>query len=102
MKGLLPIRLRNRHLLAADSAAAILSTLIAFLVRFEDASWIAANARLVIAYLVVSVPVRVFVFYSAGLYRRLWRHASIGELRQIVVAGGVAATASAIVGLVLL
>src|SRR5450759_3589075 len=38
------------------------------------------------------------VFYYLGMYRRLWRHASIGELNQILVAGGVAAIFAAFIG----
>jgi FlaA1/EpsC-like NDP-sugar epimerase len=99
---LLPSRLRNRHLLVADTIAAGLATLAAFAVRFEDLSWIATNARIVIPYLLLSVPVRVLIFFWAGLYRRLWRHASVGELRQIVIAGGIAAVICAALGLWLL
>jgi FlaA1/EpsC-like NDP-sugar epimerase len=99
---LLPTRIRNRHLLIADAIAASLATLVAFAVRFEDLSWIANNARLVIPYLLLSVPIRLMIFFSAGLYRRLWRHASIGELRQIVVAGVIAAACCALLGLWLL
>src|SRR3954466_16420649 len=98
MTGLLPKKLDNRHLFAADAIAATLSTLVAFLVRFEDFSWLATNARMVLAYLLISVPLRLAVFYSAGLYRRLWRHASVGELRQIVFAGAAAGSLCAIVG----
>ena len=99
---LLPTRLRNRHLLIADAIAASLATIVAFAVRFEDFSWIAQNARVVIPYLLLSVPIRLMIFFSAGLYRRLWRHASIGELRQIVVAGVIAAICCALLGLWLL
>jgi len=82
--------------------AASLATLVAFAVRFEDLSWIGDNARLVFPYLILSVPIRLVIFFWAGLYRRLWRHASIGELRQIVVAGGIAAACCAVLGLWLL
>src|SRR2546423_4257040 len=99
MTGLLPKKLDNRHLVVADAIAAVLSPLTAFLVRFEDAGWLVTNARMVLAYLVVSVPLRLMVFHSAGLYRRLWRHASVGELRQIIFAGGVAGILCAIIGL---
>ncbi len=98
----LPFRLRNRHLLVSDLVAAVLATLLAFAVRFEQPSWPLENLRIVAPYLLLSVPLRLFIFFSAGLYRRLWRQASIGELKEIVFAGGVAAIASAVVGLVFL
>lgn len=97
-----PFILRNRHLFAADAVATVFATLLAFTVRFEDVSFVLNNARLVVPYLVFSVPLRLLVFFYAGLYRRLWRHASVGELRQIVTAGSVAALLCAGLGLVLL
>jgi len=53
-------------------------------------------------YLALSVPARLAIFYMFGLYRRLWRHASVGELRRIFAAGGVAAAACAFIGLVVM
>jgi FlaA1/EpsC-like NDP-sugar epimerase len=68
-------------------------------VRFEDVSWVASNLSFVLPYLILSIPLRLVVFYAAGMYRSLWRHASVGELRQIVIAGAVAAIVSAVLGL---
>ncbi len=96
------MRIRNRHLLAADLISVIAATLIAFAVRFEDALWPAENWRFVLPYLAATVPLRLLVFYYAGLYRRLWRQASIGELKEIILAGGIAAAASFIIGFILL
>ncbi len=95
-------RIRNRHLFVADTFSVIAATLIAFLVRFEDWQWISQNARLVILYLVISVPLRLFIFFLAGMYRRLWRHASVGELNPIIVAALGGGAACAVIGLVLL
>lgn len=50
-------------------------------------------------YLLIAGPVRLAVFYYVGMYRQLWRQASIGELRQILVAGGAAAFFAAAIGL---
>jgi FlaA1/EpsC-like NDP-sugar epimerase len=67
--------LRNRHLFVADALAVIIAPLVAFLVRFEEASWISQNLRLVGLYLLLSIPLRLAIFYAAGMYRRLWRQA---------------------------
>jgi FlaA1/EpsC-like NDP-sugar epimerase len=96
------MRIRNRHLLASDFIAVIAATFIAFAVRFEDLFWPAANLRFVVPYLIATVPLRLFIFYSAGLYRRLWRQASVGELKEIILAGGIAAAAISLVGLLIL
>ncbi len=95
-------RIRNRHLFVADTFSVIAATLIAFLVRFEDWQWISQNARLVVLYLLISVPLRLFIFFVAGMYRRLWRHASVGELNPIIVAALGGGAACALIGLVVL
>ena len=98
----IPDRVKNRHFLAADVISVLTATLLAFLVRFEDLSWMMEHSRLVWLYIGLTLPLRLVAFYLAGMYRRLWRHASVGELRQIILAGGVAALIGAVVGLVLL
>jgi len=90
--------MRNRHLFLIDAAALVIAPLTAFVVRFEEFSWLGQNLRMVLPYILLAGPIRLLVFYNLGMYRRLWRHASIGELKQILVAGGVAATLAAIVG----
>ena len=90
--------MRNRHLFLLDAAALVVAPVIAFLVRFEDFSWLGQNLRMVLPYILLAGPVRLFAFYNLGMYRRLWRHASIGELKQILVAGGIAAIFAALIG----
>jgi FlaA1/EpsC-like NDP-sugar epimerase len=99
---LIPERIRNRHLLLADAVASALAVLLSFAVHFEDIGWIGANKELVLPYLLVTVPVRLVIFYAAGMYRSLWRHASVGELRQIVAAGAAAGVVCSVIGLWLL
>ncbi len=94
--------LRNRHLFVADALAVIVAPLVAFLVRFEQARWISDNFRLVGLYLLLSVPLRLLIFYAAGMYRRLWRHASVGELRPIAVAALGGGVVAGLVGLIVL
>src|SRR2546423_7310605 len=91
--------MRNRHLFLIDAGSLVVAPLVAFLVRFEEFSWIAGNLRMVLPYIALAAPARLVLFYNLGMYRRLWRHASIGELRQIVIAGAVAAVVSALIGL---
>ncbi|MGI9043053.1 MAG: polysaccharide biosynthesis protein [Gemmatimonadaceae bacterium] len=94
--------IRNRHLFVADTFSVVAATLIAFLVRFEEWQWINDNARLVIFYLVLSVPLRLLIFFVAGMYRRLWRHASVGELNPIILAALGGGVACALIGIVAL
>jgi FlaA1/EpsC-like NDP-sugar epimerase len=102
IKTIFPKRMRNRHLFLLDAISLVAAPIIAFLVRFEDFGWIGQNLRTVVPYILIAAPVRLAVLYNFGMYRRLWRHASIGELKQILAAGGVAAIFSALIGLWLL
>jgi len=94
--------MRNRHLFLLDAASLVAAPVVAFLVRFEDFGWFGQNLRMVLPYILLAAPVRLLVLYNFGMYRRLWKHASIGELKQILAAGGVAAIFSALIGLFLL
>ena len=53
--------------------------------EFNQAMWSA---------LAVVIPVQGIVFYAFGLYRGLWRFASVSDLKRILIACGVAALAS--------
>jgi FlaA1/EpsC-like NDP-sugar epimerase len=99
LKTFLPERMRNRHLLLLDAASLVAAPVIAFAVRFEDFAWLGENLRVVLPYIFLAGPLRLAVFYNFGMYRRLWRHASIGELRQVLFAGGAAAVFAAAIGL---
>lgn len=94
--------MRNRHLFLLDAISLVASPAIAFAVRFEGFSWLGQNLRIVLPYILLAGLFRLAVLYNFGMYRRLWRHASIGELKQILAAGGVAALCAAIIGLWLL
>ncbi len=94
--------LRNRHLFLVDLVSVLVAATLAFLVRFEDPRWILDNFRLVSLYLLLSVPLRLLIYYAAGMYRRLWRHASVGELRPIAVAALGGGLVAALVGLIVL
>jgi FlaA1/EpsC-like NDP-sugar epimerase len=94
--------MRNRHLFFLDAASLILAPVAAFAVRFEGFGWLSTNLGMVLPYIFLAGPLRLGVLYSFGMYRRLWRQASIGELKQVIVAGGAAALVAATIGLWLL
>jgi FlaA1/EpsC-like NDP-sugar epimerase len=95
-------RLRNRHLFTMDVVGLILATLFAFAVRFEELPWAGRGAPLIAPYLAMCLPFRLVVFYFFGLYRRLWRHASTGELKRLIAAGAAGGVIGAVIGLILL
>jgi len=98
LRKFVPKRLRNRHLFLIDAVSLVIAPVVAFLVRFEQFQWLGDNLRMVLAYVLLAGPLRLVLFYWFGMYRRLWRHASIGDLRQILVAGGVSAALAAVIG----
>lgn len=97
-----PSTLRNRHLFYSDVALLTLAGLAAFVVRFESFAWVGDNLRLVAPYVLAATPLRLAVFKSFGLYRRLWRHASIGELKVLVAATAAGGIIAALLGLLAL
>jgi FlaA1/EpsC-like NDP-sugar epimerase len=74
---------RNRLFLALDALLLPLFTILAFVVRFEGPSWPAEYVSGAIWFVLVSVPVKLSIAFWSGLYRRVWRHASVYEAHQI-------------------
>ena len=62
-----------------------MATLLAFTVRFEGLSWPVGYLTSAIWFVLLSV-VKIGIFFWAGLYRRVWRHASVHEVVQILQA----------------
>jgi FlaA1/EpsC-like NDP-sugar epimerase len=82
----------------SDAVSMVSVALLAFVLRFEGTQWILEQPAIVASYIALTIPVKLAVFYKLGLYRRLWRHASIGELQGLVIATSAGALVSAVVG----
>ena len=83
-----------------DIGAAAASWLLAYELRFNfEVSGF--YARLMFADLVWILPIQAFVCWRAGMYRGLWRYASLTDLRRILVAAGLGALAVAMLVLLL-
>ncbi len=80
-------RLRNRHLLVLDAALIAATAIIAYALRFEGFNWSRFQSSAPYLYTSLSVVVWIAVLLAAGLYRRLWRHASVVEMERILLAG---------------
>jgi FlaA1/EpsC-like NDP-sugar epimerase len=98
MKLHVPRHLRNRHLLILDAVLLGLSTMLAYVVRFEGLDWGNANLYTSLVYLAVSLPIKLGVLLYVGLYRRLWRFAGAAELEHILVATAISASLSTLLG----
>lgn len=93
-----PAYFRNRYLLVIDAALLTVSILLGYAMRFESLAWIGHGDEPVWAFVAITVPLRLAIYLRGGLYRRLWRHASVRELEQIFLVGLVAAALSAAFG----
>ena len=94
------LSLRNRQaiLVILDILLIIVSYILAFAIRFDfqfttepgavDAWSVFLNA------LVLIICVKLAAFFVMGLYRSLWRYASIQEMLQIILAVILANTAT--------
>ena len=96
------IRFRNRYLFLLDGILVGVAPLFAYAIRFEGWVWGEQHARTAVWYLALSLPAKLATFLFFGLYRRLWRHASVEELERISAACAVAAVLSALIGIVLI
>ncbi len=90
--------MRNRHFLFLDIILLAALPFFSVALRFESFSWPPDYLRAVIIYASLVLPMRIGIAYGAGLYRCLWRHASIEELQRLLYAGLAAAVCSAIIG----
>ncbi len=75
---------------AHDVCAAAIAWLAMYLLRFNldlPASYV-ADMWWTLAWI---LPLQASIFFAFGLYRGLWRYASIADLRQIVLAAGLGA-----------
>lgn len=76
---------RNRFVLIGDIALIIVSVLGSFALRL-DVSELPFYFPAALMMCAVALLVKIPVYYSFGLYRRLWLYASTSELRLITVA----------------
>jgi len=82
-------RFRNRYFLFLDLILLALTPLIALALRVNlpwDANF---NAGLLF-YVIFSIPIKIIVFRIFGLYKRLWRYASVDAIFSIIWSVGIA------------
>ena len=84
------LRVRNRHLFALDVIILSLTPLFSCILRLERLHEVAVYAAPLAVYTVVSMSLKIGVFYFSDFYNRYWRYASVDE---IVALGYVTVTA---------
>ena len=90
--------IRNRYLFFADLFLIVASVLGSFVLRLNLGPLLMDHLGRMIVMLVVAILVKPIVYFSFGLYRRLWVYASIQELKLITIA---VTTASIIVSTII-
>src|SRR3990167_2056561 len=95
------MRRKSRRFRMKRSAMIFLHDLTMVVLAWLGAYWLRFNLDIPVEFihamwsaLVVVIPVQGIVFYAFGLYRGLWRFASVSDLKRILIACGVAALAS--------
>jgi len=94
--------LRSRHLIALDAGSLALSVWLAFVLRFEGHIPPPDFLRTAIIFAVIVVPLKIAIFLRAGLYRRLWRYASVAEVERVLAGVAASTVCCVIIGAVLL
>ena len=79
-------RIRNRYLLLGDILLSLVSVLGSYLIRLELLASLPDYYVSMLWMLGVTVIIKPLVYFFFGIYRRLWRYASIRELLLIMAA----------------
>jgi FlaA1/EpsC-like NDP-sugar epimerase len=90
--------MRNRYFFFLDLLGLAAAPFVVLFLRFEGAVWPDGYVATAIAFALVWVPAQLVIAYYNGLYRCLWRYASILEMERIVIAGIIGALAAWIIG----
>jgi FlaA1/EpsC-like NDP-sugar epimerase len=80
---------RNRYLLLADLILIVISVLVSFALKLELDN-LYPYYRAILTMVLISLAVKPVIYFSFGLYHRLWVYASVNELKVIVAAVSVA------------
>ena len=91
----LRIYIGNRILLPLDVLSLTVSYAVSFAIRFDNIRFVEQLALYWPVFLPILV-IKLAVFEFAGLYRRLWRYASVRELLSVVAAVGLSSTLSGV------
>jgi FlaA1/EpsC-like NDP-sugar epimerase len=81
--------MRNRHVFLLDVLAMVSMPAVALTLRLERLDWWQDFGQALLLYVAVALVFKLIVFHRLGLYRRYWRHASPGDLAQVLLAVGI-------------
>lgn len=93
--------MRNRYFFLLDLALLSLAPFVALLLRFEGAAWLDGYFATAIWFALGTLPIKLALAWRAGLYRCIWRFASIVELERILAVGLASAAVTTTIGVFL-
>ena len=93
--------LRNRVFVLSDVVLIPSSGLLAFTSRY-DGVWDAGLTRAFLVFVLLTLPVKLFLLFALGLYRRLWRYASVSDVELLVAAAFACALVDGAVGVIII
>ena len=91
--------MRNRYFLLSDAVLLSLVPFVALLLRLEGTAGLDGYLPTLLWFTFLTLPLRLAIAWRAGLYRCIWRFASITELERILVAGSGIAVVTTVIGL---
>jgi FlaA1/EpsC-like NDP-sugar epimerase len=94
-------RLRNRAFFLSDLLLLPACVAVAFAARYEG-PWGSEILDLFRVFVVTSVPLKLVALISLGLYRRLWRYASVSDVELLLSTAAICAIIDAMLGLLIL
>ncbi len=80
------IRMRNRHYLLFDIFAMLLIPSMALTLRLDDVSTVQSSWASLLVYTLFAALVKLVIYFRLGMYKHIWRYASIEEVTVILVA----------------
>ena len=89
--------LRNRAFFASDLVLLPLCAVVAFAARYDGLA--AAGVQDMLRVFVLSaIPVKILLLLWLGMYRRLWRYASVADVEVLILGAGACALVDIILG----
>ena len=73
----------------AEACLFVSATVIAYALRFEGFEWAAPHRQTAVVYVLVSIVAKLYVAWSVGIYRRLWRYAGIVDVERLITSAAI-------------
>lgn len=79
------LRMRNRHYLIYDIVVMLLVPFMAMVLRLDTTEFWPEYGTSLLIYLLISIAIKLSVYYWFGMYKHLWKYASIEEVGTVGV-----------------